>query len=49
MFVVEAGAAFKELACAELGDELVATPALADGRIYFRTKQSLVCVNGKGK
>jgi len=27
---------------------LVATPAFADGRIYFRTQQSLVCVAGKG-
>ena len=49
VFVVEAGAAFKELARAELGDELVATPALADGRIYFRTKQCLVCVASKAK
>jgi outer membrane protein assembly factor BamB len=44
VIVAEAGAAFKELARAEIADELVATPAFADGKIIFRAKQNMICV-----
>lgn len=47
VFVLATGAEFKELARVELADEVTASPAFADGRIYFRTKQSLLCVGVK--
>jgi hypothetical protein len=27
-----------------MGEECVATPAIADGRLYFRTRTKLICV-----
>jgi outer membrane protein assembly factor BamB len=49
VIVLAAGPEFKELARTDLGDETVASPAFADGRIYFRAKQNLWCVGTKGK
>jgi outer membrane protein assembly factor BamB len=42
--VLAAGREFKELAHNELGEPCQATPAVADGRIYFRTASSLICL-----
>ena len=28
----------------DLGESCVATPAIADGRLYFRTRESLLCI-----
>jgi outer membrane protein assembly factor BamB len=41
--VVSAEAEWKELARARFDDEVYATPALVDGRIYLRTMQHLYC------
>ena len=43
MTVLEAGADQKTLAVNELDDESMATPAIADGRIYVRTRGALYC------
>ena len=47
--VLAAGAEFKELARCELGDEVIASPAFADGRIYVRTRQSLYALGAKAR
>ena len=49
VIIVAAGAAFQEFSRSELADEAVASPAFADGRMFFRTKQSLLCVGAKAK
>ena len=49
VIVVSAGAAFHEFSRSELADEAVASPAFADGRMFFRTKQSLIGVGAKTK
>lgn len=41
--VLRAGAEWAILAVNDLGEECWATPAIADGRIYFRTRGSLHC------
>jgi outer membrane protein assembly factor BamB len=46
--VFEAGAKYKEIARSDMGEELLASPAFADGRIYIRGKQNLFCL-GKAK
>ncbi|MBM3887780.1 MAG: serine/threonine protein kinase, partial [Verrucomicrobia bacterium] len=46
-FVFQAGAEFKELARNELGEEVLSSPAFADGRIYIRAKHHLFCIGGK--
>jgi len=43
-YVLEAGADFKLLATNELSEDVLATPAVIGGRIYFRTKSHLLCV-----
>jgi outer membrane protein assembly factor BamB len=48
-FVLHAGPEFKELARSDLGEEVLASPAFADGRIYIRGKQHLFCLGNKGK
>jgi outer membrane protein assembly factor BamB len=40
--VVQAGPAFRLLAANELGDACLATPAISDGMIYFRTQKYLL-------
>jgi outer membrane protein assembly factor BamB len=42
--VLAAGPEFKELARNDLADEVVASPAFADGRIFVRAKQSIFCL-----
>ncbi len=44
IWVVEAGTEFKELATNELGENCLATPAIANGTLYFRTQHSLFAI-----
>ena len=41
--VLKAGAQWEVLAVNEIGDEVNATPALSDGRLYVRTRSALYC------
>ncbi|QQS46564.1 MAG: PQQ-like beta-propeller repeat protein [Acidobacteriota bacterium] len=41
--VLKAGAEWEVLAVNDLGEEISATPALSEGRIYVRTRESLYC------
>ncbi len=44
---VQAGPEFKELARSEMGQEIMSSPAFADGRLYIRAKQHLFCIGAK--
>jgi outer membrane protein assembly factor BamB len=44
VFVVKAGATFEQLAENELGETAMATPAISEGVIFFRTRTKLVAV-----
>ncbi|MHC4751706.1 MAG: outer membrane protein assembly factor BamB family protein, partial [Planctomycetota bacterium] len=44
MFVIEAGAEYKELSKCELGEDSCGSPAFADGRIYIRGVENLYCI-----
>jgi outer membrane protein assembly factor BamB len=41
--VLKAGAQWEVLAVNEIDDEVSATPALSDGRVYVRTRGALYC------
>jgi len=41
--VLKAGAEWEVLAVNEIGDEVSATPALSEGRVYVRTRSALYC------
>ncbi len=41
--VLEQGDKLNVLAKNDLGDDVIASPAIADGRLYFRTKQKIMC------
>lgn len=43
-FVVQAANEYKELARSSLGEDVLSTPAFADGRIYIRGKSHLFCI-----
>jgi hypothetical protein len=45
--VLEAGPAANLLALNDLGDEIYATPALADGELYVRTRGTLYRFRGE--
>jgi outer membrane protein assembly factor BamB len=45
--VVEAGAQFRVLGRNELGEALVASPAIAGGRLFLRGDKHLWCIGGK--
>jgi outer membrane protein assembly factor BamB len=47
VFVLRVGREFEVLACLELNEHCLATPALADGRILFRTRAHLVAIGEK--
>ena len=47
--VIRAGADWKPLATADLQDQIIAAPAIADSRIFIRTDQTLYCFEEKGK
>ncbi|MHB8970934.1 MAG: outer membrane protein assembly factor BamB family protein [Pirellulaceae bacterium] len=41
--VLKVGPEWEELSATEFGDDVIATPAICDGRIYVRTKSKLFC------
>jgi hypothetical protein len=45
--VVKAGPQWEVLTASELGDEVYATPALASGRVYVRTRGAVYCFGSK--
>ncbi|MEK6262170.1 MAG: PQQ-binding-like beta-propeller repeat protein [Planctomycetota bacterium] len=47
--VLEAGPEFKVLAENELDADTLTTPALLDGRLYFRTKTDLICIGSNDR
>ena len=47
--VLQAGAEWQILALNDLGEDVLATPALADGRIYLRTREHLYCFKTPGR
>jgi outer membrane protein assembly factor BamB len=46
--VVRAGADWEVLSIGDLGEEVIATPAIADGRVYVRTEKALYCFGARG-
>lgn len=44
VWVVEVGTEFVEASTNELGDNCLATPAIVDGTLYFRTQHSLIAI-----
>jgi outer membrane protein assembly factor BamB len=47
--VLEDGPELKVLSKNDLGEEIIATPAIADGRVYVRTRESLLCISNEAK
>ncbi|MBC8115592.1 MAG: hypothetical protein H7062_14500 [Candidatus Saccharimonas sp.] len=47
--MLEAGPEFKVLAENELDADTLTTPALLDGRLYFRTKTDLICIGSMAR
>ena len=46
---VQTGSEFQELGRSEMGEEIMASPAFADGRFFVRAKETLFCIGSKGK
>ena len=46
--VLRASADWEVLSTADLGEQLIATPAIADGRVYVRTEETLYCFGDPG-
>jgi len=44
VYVLEAGEELNEVAVNELGETLMATPAISDGVIYFRARRHLIAI-----
>jgi outer membrane protein assembly factor BamB len=49
MVVLEQGPRLKVLAKNDIGESCLATPAIADGRIYIRGRQTLFCFSEEGQ
>ena len=47
MYVIKAGTAFEQLAVNPLGEVAMATPAISEGTMFFRTRGHLVAVREK--
>ena len=45
--VVQAGPTYRLLAANDLGEPLIASPAISDGQIFLRGEKHLFCVGGK--
>ena len=45
--VIKDGPEYEVLAKNDMGDSIVGTPAIADGRLYVRTRTKLICVGGE--
>ncbi len=41
--VLKAGAEWSEISSSDLGEQVIATPAIADGRLYIRTAGTMYC------
>ncbi len=48
LYVLEAGPAYSELAINDMGEPLMATPAISEGMLFLRTPSKLVAVAGAG-
>jgi outer membrane protein assembly factor BamB len=46
--VLKAGATWEVLSVNDIGDEIAATPALAGGRVYVRTRSAVYCFTSAG-
>jgi outer membrane protein assembly factor BamB len=46
--VVKAGPKWEKLATNDLGESIMATPAISDGRLYVRTREALYCFRAGG-
>ena len=46
VFVIRAGTEFEVLAQNSLGEECMATPAISEGVIYWRTRSQLFAIGG---
>ena len=44
IWLVEADTKYTEIATNELGDNCLATPAIANGTLYFRSQHSLIAI-----
>ncbi|HMJ66671.1 MAG TPA: PQQ-binding-like beta-propeller repeat protein [Candidatus Binatia bacterium] len=49
VYVIKAGPRFDVLAMNDLGEPCMATPAISEGALYFRTKRHLICIADEGK
>ena len=49
MVVLEQGPELTVLAKNDMGESCIATPAIADGRIYVRTLNKLLCFSDEAK
>lgn len=47
IWVVKVGDSYEEASINEMGDNCLATPAIADGKLYFRTQRSLIAIGDK--
>lgn len=45
--VLQDGPELKVLGKHDIGEEIIATPSIADGRLYVRTRENLLCISGK--
>lgn len=46
VFVLEAGRTLKIIGQRQMHDTCMATPAISEGRLYFRTRSAVVCIGG---
>lgn len=46
--VLQDGPALKILGKNDIGEDIIATPAIADGRLYVRTRENLFCIASSG-
>jgi outer membrane protein assembly factor BamB len=47
VFVVGAGSGYRELAVNEMGEMIMATPAISGGKMYLRTLNSIYAIGGE--
>jgi outer membrane protein assembly factor BamB len=47
IWVVKVGDSYQETAINAMGDNCLATPAIAEGVLYYRTQQSLIAIGNK--
>src|SRR5262249_43253583 len=47
VFVIKAGPAFGQMAMKEQAEPILATPAISEGRLLFRTRDHVIAIGGK--